>query len=601
MTAPILTDRVIAFLPDTPGIIAQELKRSLDELCRRQDLSVLHAPHIFFACKLIAGTPAPKGTGQLVLDVLTGTAAAGRPFERLQTQQDWPSRHAFLEQEAQLYNLFDLGADSVRLESDPLGLKPLHYADIGGGRLLFSKVLDGLRLRPELIQPIDPIAINQLLTSRATIPDRTIHERIKRTRAGGTLSYDASGGAEWNRDRRLRPPPVRATVFSEEVFDENESALTESIRAKTENLQQPLYMALSGGFDSRLLAAYCADLGVALQAVSFGNRHHPELKNAQDIAAILEIDLQTINYDRDNSIVSLPLHLTAAEATADLSTISIAQLFQCDHVSGTGLLHGFAGDPLAGSFVNQIAPASYKNGSKLATAIVGLRSSAMVDDERLLGHSVDENRLIEETLNEFDGDAEPHQAYLYWNLETRQRRYTASHFPIVGTSFDPILPFLDRRLIDLWASLPPVALENRNLFRRLLSERHAKLARIPHPEEGIPIVPNLEYQLKYLWRSMPKRFLTALLGRERAKAALGRLGRDDYIWSLANLASPRHQQHMLVRIDALRSVASEVLGLDIASDYEDLTRGNIQAKRVLFMLCEYALHLRNELDLQETH
>lgn len=598
MTATIITDRVVAFLPETPGKIPSDLESALAALCRMQELTALNGNCGLFACNVIDGAPEPARTKHLVLDILPGTAAAGRPFDRLENLSDWSSRHALLEQEAQLYNLFDLNSDRLELESDPLGLKPLHYADVAGGRLLFSKILDGLRLLPELIKPLDPVALNQLLTSRATIPNRTIHERIRRTPTGLVLKYGAQGTLRWDRDRRLRPPPIRGNVFAENVFNENESAVSESIRAKTKNLGQPLLIALSGGFDSRILAAHCAAQDMPFQAVSFGDSHHPELKNARDVASLLGIDLHTLDYDRDNSITSLPRHLAAVEATADLSTVSIAQLFRFAHVAGTGLVHGFAGDLLSGAFVSQISTDEYRSRADLTQAILGLRSSAAIDGEKLLAQRVDESRLFEETLAQLDIDAEPHQAYLYWNFENRQRRYTASHFPIIGSSLDPVLPFLDRTVIDLWTSLPPVALENRNLFRRLLAERHAKLARIPHPEEGIPIVPNLEYQIKYLWHSMPRRILTALLGGKAAKATLGRLGRDTYIWSLANLASPRHQRHMTDRIEELRSVASQVLDLDISPDFEDLTRGNIQAKRTLFMVCEYALHLREELKLQ---
>lgn len=598
MAAPIITDRLVAFLPETPDRMPSGLGTTLSAFCNAQGLTVLDGPGICFACNIISGTPEAGQSRRLVLDILPGTAAAGRPFNRLENFTDWPSRHAFLEEEAQLYNLFELNSDRLALESDPLGLKPMHYADIAGGRLLFSKILDGLRLFPELIKPIDPIALNQLLTSRATIPDRTIHERIRRTPTGLVLGYGAQQRMKWDQDRRLRPPAVRGTVFKDDVFDEYEHALSHSIRAKTENLDRPPAIALSGGFDSRILAARCAAQDMQMRAMSFGDRYHPELKNAKDVASLLGMDLETLDYDRDNSITSLPLHLAAVEATADLSTISIAQLFRFDHLPGTGLLHGFAGDLLSGAFVDQIPTDQYKSRSDLTRAILRLRSSASIDEEQLIGQCTDEDFVFDETLAQLNDDAEPHQAYLYWNFENRQRRYTASHFPIIGTSFDPVLPFLDRKIIDLWTSLPPADLENRNLFRRLLAERYTDLARIPHPEEGIPIVPNLEYQLKYLWRSMPRRILTKAFGARAAKSALGTIGRDTYIWSLANLASPRHQSHMVGRIDALRPVADEVLGLDIAADFKHLTRANIQAKRILFMTCEYALHLREELDPQ---
>lgn len=598
MTAPIITDRLVAFLPETPDRMPSGLETTLSSFCRTQGLTALDGPGIYFACNIRDGTHEPGQSRRLVLDILPGTAAAGRPFDRVTDFSGWPSRHAFLEEEAQIYNLFDLDSDRLVLESDPLGLKPLHYADIAGGRLLFSSILDGLRLFPELIKPLDRIALNQLLTSRATIPDRTIHERIRRTPTGLVLRYGAQQSMNWDQDRRFCPPAVRGNVFKKDAFDECENALSSSIRAKTENLVQPPLLALSGGFDSRILAARCTEQDMHLQAISFGDHYHPELKNAKDVASLLGMDLQTLDYDRDNSITSLPLHLAAVEATADLSTVSIAQLFRFDHMPGTGLLHGFAGDLLSGAFVDQIPTDQYKSRSALAQAILGLRSSASVDEEQLLGQRTDEGFLFEETLAQLNVDAEPHQAYLFWNFENRQRRYTASHFPIIGASFDPVLPFLDRKIIDLWTSLPPVELEDRTLFRRLLAERYTDLARIPHPEEEIPIVPNLEYQLKYLWRSMPRRILTKMLGTKAAKAALGAAGRDTYIWSLANLASPRHQKHMIDRIDELRPVASEVLGLDIATDFKHLTRANIQAKRVLYMICEYALRLRKQLDPQ---
>jgi asparagine synthase (glutamine-hydrolysing) len=533
----------------------------------------------------------------MILDLYPGTMASGRSFAPAAGERaDWSAWHAMAEREAQFYNLIQVMDASLRIESDPIGLKPFYLAQLAHGTLVASRILDILSTFPDLARPVDPLAAYELMMFRAPMADRTLHRRIRRSVAGGCYAWDPARGLRVTRERRLTAPPVDGSLFVDETLTRLKQVLLRSLAEKTAGLSGPIAISLSGGFDSRLLAAMAIEVGLPVRAFSFGRRYHREIQSAKATAGTLGIPLQLLPYPTDGSLRRLPFHLKTVEGTADLATSLIANLFAIECPTGAAILHGFAGDPLAGNHLRHLTPQDYRSLDRLADGVMRFNGgSAPVDVDSLLHVDVPREAVRDEIRSNLREGCAPHQAYLLWDFENKQRRYVGAHFPMIGTRFDPVAPYYDRELFALWLSVPPIGLDERSLFRKFLSRFYPALARIPHSEEAGPITPNLRYQLSHFLRQAPYDLADRVMGAGWAARTTRSLSRDRYIWSLANLAGTHQHAHMLARIAALRSEMRLVLDLDVDAAFADRLQGDLQATRGLFLIAEYAAWLRRQL------
>src|SRR5690606_16995207 len=114
------------------------------------------------------------------------------------------------------------------------------------------------------------------------------------------------------------------------------------------------------------LAAVAVETGLPVRACSFGRSYHPEIQGAKAAARVLGLPLEILPYPADGSIQRLPFHLETVEGPADIATSLLANLFAIGRPMGTPMLHGFAGDPLAGNHLRHLTPQDYRTFDSLA-------------------------------------------------------------------------------------------------------------------------------------------------------------------------------------------------------------------------------------------
>jgi asparagine synthetase B (glutamine-hydrolysing) len=582
--APVV--RFVAYLPDEQESEAQ------DRVARRLPglgLELLDTTRYVIAVAA-AGPWAGGGRPDGLLDVFPGTAVSPRltaaGFDGLTRMADL---HAKAEDVAQCYNLLHLKPAAFRLESDALGVKPVYVARARGGHVLGSRIADLLALFPELAQPADAVGLYELLCFWHPLAGRTLHHKIRRAGPGACYRWTPGAGLAADRDRALQSVPMTPYRFVDETIEAIRDTTAQSLRAKTANTAQPLWMALSGGFDSRLMAALARELGLSVRTLSFGLAHNEEWLSARAVAQALGLSFERVPYPPDNTFDHIAEHLEATEGTADPAALSIMPLLGVACPPGTTLLHGFCGDLQAGSHIHRFTASDYASHAALAEAVMRrYYASTRPELQRLFSPAIDLDAVRQDMLAGLRADCPPHEAYLLWYLENRNRRYVGAQFALLGGHFDMVLPFYDRRLFNLWHALPPVGLTNRVVFRQLLARYYPALARIAHPEEPAAIIPNLRDQLGRFARSLPRVALTRAVGEQRARELLLHFHRHGDILSLSTLSAPRQRARMLARVDELRPALKEVLGLELTPGYEMVLTAHLQTLRSLFFAAEYA-------------
>ena len=156
------------------------------------------------------------------------------------------------------FAIYDLGQRTLFLARDRLGVKPLFYAPLSDGSLVFASELKGLLAHPLLRREIDPLAVEDYLTWGYVPDHRSILAGVHKLPAGHTLLL-----------RHNAPLPVPRQYW-DVSFAERRKGRSSDLEAELLHLLRqavtsrmvadvPLGAFLSGGVDSSAVVALMAE------------------------------------------------------------------------------------------------------------------------------------------------------------------------------------------------------------------------------------------------------------------------------------------------------------------------------------------------------
>ena len=171
------------------------------------------------------------------------------------------------------FALWDRSRQSVFLARDRLGIKPLFYAFLPDGHLVFASELKALLLHPEFPRRIDPFAVEDYFAYGYIPEPRTIFEGVHKLAPGHTLLQERGRGRAEPCEYWDVPfqPQVQGT--ESDVGAELIERLREAVRIRLIS-EVPLGAFLSGGVDSSSVVAMMASVStdpVSTCSISFGD------------------------------------------------------------------------------------------------------------------------------------------------------------------------------------------------------------------------------------------------------------------------------------------------------------------------------------------
>lgn len=603
MINTVLTTRFVIFAPSRNYTNNSEISQKFTDVCRDQDLTILREKPYLAACEIHSDKRRFDVTQEvLICDTFAGKLKSPRDLKFQQDTANWASWHQDASNQTQIYNLLLLSETTFTVESDILGLKPLYMASIEEGTLIGSKLIDLFRVREELIRPLDSVGLAQLILTGHPFGSRTIHSKVRRSKTGERLSWsNDSKQVCSSRPRRLKPSrDVRSHAGLVESVHEIDSAISDSIKRHTNGAARPLNIGLSGGFDSRILAAVLSKQGETVRGYTYGRWHHREVRTSKRISKELGIEHEVLPYPLDNHFNQMELFFSEMEGQSDSTSVQIANLLQINAPAGTPLLHGFMSDAVAvtrfSDKKNGITPNSLDQAAlNLASSMIKSEAHSEFVSE-LVGVDVTVESICSEIREDMAEDGLAYHSAVLWDVENRQRRYIAGHLPMLGQKYDIIVPFYDEKLMSIWFSLPRISLDERYLQRQQLAKLYPNLAKIPHSEENAPILPNLSNQLRLLIDSvLRKGFISTY------QKAVGY--RTSNIWSLSGgMATNEQRLKMRDLFINNQNEAQRILGLssfnnDSVTSYFEHgpSNGDYITPRIVFQTSAYASWLARSL------
>jgi len=248
--------------------------------------------------------------------------------------------------------LWDRNRQTVFMARDRLGVKPLYYALLPDGWLLFGSELKSLLAHGGVARAIDPQAVEEYLALGYVPEPRTIYTSVHKLAPGHRLSV-----------RRGRPVPAPVAYWDVHFTGANRISEADAQAELVERLRDsvrlrmisevPLGAFLSGGVDSSAVVAMMAaesEAPVNTCSIAFAERAFDESRFAQQVADRLRTRHFVDRVESDDFDLIDTLARTYDEPYADSSAIPTYRVCQLARRHVTVALSGDGGDESFGGY-----------------------------------------------------------------------------------------------------------------------------------------------------------------------------------------------------------------------------------------------------------
>ncbi|MHB2017549.1 MAG: asparagine synthase (glutamine-hydrolyzing) [Candidatus Xenobia bacterium] len=246
------------------------------------------------------------------------------------------------------FALWDREARRLFLARDPIGIKPLHWAQVGD-MLLFGSELKAILAYPGVSRALDLEALDQYLTYEYVPAPRTMFRAIRKLLPGHWLQFD---GGEVRIEAWWEVPECGTEALDERTArQELERLLRESV-GRQMVADVPVGLFLSGGIDSSTLVALAAGGSrIKTFSIGFADRSFDESAHARKVAEFFGTD----HAEEQLQPADLPQLLTDLtevldEPMADASIVPTYLLSRLCRRRVTVALSGEGGDELFGGY-----------------------------------------------------------------------------------------------------------------------------------------------------------------------------------------------------------------------------------------------------------
>jgi len=250
------------------------------------------------------------------------------------------------------FALWDQNRKTLFLARDRLGVKPLFYAVLDDGMLLFGSELKSILTHPRFVRQLDPCAVEEYFALGYVPEPRTVFKGAAKLCPGHTLTVCRGQPVPMQREfwdvRFGRGPQMTEDAALAELVER----LRESVRLRMIS-EVPIGAFLSGGVDSSSVVAMMAGLSanpVNTCAIAFNDPKFDESAFAQQVAARYKTNHFVDRVESDDFDLIDTLAQLYDEPYADSSAIPTYRVCQLARSHVTVALSGDGGDESFGGY-----------------------------------------------------------------------------------------------------------------------------------------------------------------------------------------------------------------------------------------------------------
>jgi len=270
------------------------------------------------------------------------------------------------------FGLWDRNQQTFFMARDRLGVKPMFYAILPDGRLMFSSELKALRAVSELPRSINPQAVEDYFAFGYVPEPKTIYQNVLKLCPGFRLRIKVGEAIGQPQSFWDIPFAMHAPMSEQDAGEELIERLREAVKIRLV-AEVPLGAFLSGGVDSSAIVAMMAGLmkePVNTCSIAFNDPKYDESTYAAQVAAQYQTNHHTETVDTDDYALLDTLAALYDEPYADSSAIPTYRVCQLARKRVTVALSGDGGDEnLAGYRRYRYAMAENRVRSLLPSAL----------------------------------------------------------------------------------------------------------------------------------------------------------------------------------------------------------------------------------------
>lgn len=341
---------------------------------------------------------------------------------------------------------------------DRFGTVPVYIGSGRDGSLICSD--DPWQVVRQLAAPprLDPGGLNCMLHAGYVAGNGTLLENL-RTAAPASVTTLENGEL---REKRYwayayDPEPMETTTAETEL-DEVLSGVMARMSALLARMDARPVLTLSGGLDSRLLAAlFDRTAGIPpCSALSYGSDTDPEVAVAAEVATALSWPRATVPIDQT--------YFNPSFLETSVRQVGLTTRFTCGtgarHLQpepGVALVPGHTGDFISGG---HLPPHASLVGTRAQLRdFLDLRHFRYPFSDRLMRQILHTDRRdrfdgIGNTTADFDTGQDMFGLIDRWNVENRQRRLILMELRAYEAAGRWLLPFYDYALVDFFSRIP---------------------------------------------------------------------------------------------------------------------------------------------------
>lgn len=370
---------------------------------------------------------------------------------------------------------------------DPLGMFPFQWTALGGAAapLLAATTPEAFRCHPLFEPRIDRRGLAGILLVHGPLLDRPLLAGTRRLPRGHLLRWSRARGVredEVCRMTRAVPPVDESPVETRErIRHEHLAAIRRHAPAEGDAA-----ILLSGGLDSRLVAASLVQLGIPVRAIALGRDDDFEVRAATAVARRLDLPLEVVSTEaldagftgRTRQAARFG-HLVAAPGADDFAD-GLAAAASAGRFLWSGIAYDWIFEPVSYAEGLDVATGAWEFAGLVAFMNLWGVSTRLLPG--LLG--ADGPSLLAELLDGLraaclQGPDPPafEASWIRWDQRFRNHIATAVH----RLSFFswPLLPAMDRRFFEAMLCLPPAVYADRAIEKSVLQAIRPDLLKVP--------------------------------------------------------------------------------------------------------------------------
>ena len=369
---------------------------------------------------------------------------------------------------------------------DAMGMFPWQWTDLGdAGPFVAATTPEVFRCHPRFEARIDRPGLAGILLVHGPLLDRPLLVDTRRLPKGHLLRWSRERGATAEPVYRLARPSPPAGESLPDLRRRIEHEHLAAIRRHAPPTDDTALL-LSGGLDSRLVAASLGRLGIPTRAIALGRADDFEVRAADAVARRLEIPLELVSTEGFDAEFPARAgraarfsHLSAAPGADDFAE-GVAAAASTGRFLWSGIAYDWVYEPVSYAEGYDVAAGAWSFAGLLAymnrwgvesRLLPGLLGS---DGPQLHAAALDDLRAA--CLR---GPDEPQFEASRVRWDQRVRNHLAAAVHRISFHAWPLLPATDRRFIEAIFGLPPAAYADRVLEHDVLRAVRPDLATVP--------------------------------------------------------------------------------------------------------------------------